>query len=179
MATQFAPLESAGSWKLDGGQAVTLQDTHCAVLRITQGRVWATVDGPHTGPGNNRGDLVLTAGERLTLQAGQRVVIEPWSASASESVYFSWDTAAASGAVTATASATGTAPVPLPPCASAGSRMRQALVCPLRDFGLALRMAAQALGRLTWGLGGYLADVGEFLTAGRGRVQPCMESNQP
>ena len=87
--------ESAGSWKLDSGHAATLQDARAAVLRITHGKVWATVDGPHAGPANNQGDIFLKAGERLTLQPGQRVVIEPWSASANEAVYFAWDLAPA------------------------------------------------------------------------------------
>ena len=60
-----------------------------------------------------------------------------------------------------------------------GSRWQLAVVCPLRDLGLALVQAAQALGRLAWGVASLLADVGEALTAGRGRVQPCMESNPP
>ena len=167
MATQFAPLEPAGSWKLDGGHAVTLRDPRAAVLRITHGRVWATVDGPHAGTGNNQGDLVLTAGERLGLRARQGVVIEPWNASAHESVCFSWDPAPAPLAATL--------PVALQQHGVTGSRLQAAVVCPLRDFGLALKMAAQALGRLVWGIAG----LSEFLVAGRGRVQPCMEGNPP
>lgn len=159
-------LAPVGSWKLVGGSAVSLHDVHAAVLRITHGRVWATVDGPHAGPANNQGDLFLKAGDRLTLQAGQRVVIEPWTSgasSANEAVYFSWDAVPAA------------APVRLQDCAQAGSRMQVAVLYPLRDFGLALKMAAQALGRLVWGVAG----LSEFLAAGRGRVQPCMESNPP
>lgn len=159
-------LAPVGSWKLVGGSAVSLHDVNAAVLRITHGRVWATVDGPHAGPANNQGDLFLTAGDRLTLQAGQRVVIEPWNSgtsSANEAVYFSWDAAPAAASVR------------LPACVQAGSRMQVAVLYPLRDFGLALRMAAQALGRLVWGVAG----LSEFLAAGRGRVLPCMESNPP
>jgi hypothetical protein len=157
-----------GSWKLASGHAVTLRDANAAVLRINHGSVWATVDGPHAGPANNQGDLVLRAGDRLTLQAGQRVVIEPWNssaASANEAVYFSWDPALEAAALT------------LGPQqrAPAGSRMQVAVMCPLRDFGAALGLAAQALGRLAWGVAG----LSEFLVAGRGRVQPCMESNPP
>lgn len=159
--------QAAGSWKLLNGHAVTLHDPNAAVLRITCGSVWATVDGPHPGPANNQGDLFLQAGDRLALQPGQRVVIEPWRASANEAVYFSWDPAPAAPRVAPHREA------------QAGSRMQGAVLCPLRDFGLALKLAAQALGRLAWGIGGYLADVGEFLTAGRGRVLPCMESNPP
>ena len=158
----------AGSWKLRCGHAVTLRDANAAVLRINHGSVWATVDGPHAGPANNRGDLVLTAGDRLTLQAGQRVVIEPWNsgaASALEAVYFSWDPALEAAVL----------PLSAQQRAPAGSRMQVAVMCPLRDFGSALKLAAQAFGRLVCGVAG----LSEFLVAGRGRVQPCMESNPP
>ena len=175
--------ETAGSWKLSTGHAVTLQDAHAAVLRITHGRVWATVDGPHAGPANNQGDVVMQAGQRLTVSAGQRVVIEPWRAKSptaannSDAVYFSWDPA----------------PLAVPHQTRSATRQRAlqngalredsrwqlAVVCPLRDLGLALVQAAQALGRLVWGVAGLLGSVGNAVTAGRGRVQPCMESNPP
>ena len=158
----------AGSWKLRCGHAVTLRDANAAVLRINHGSVWATVDGPHAGPANNRGDLVLTAGDRLTLQAGQRVVIEPWNsgaASAHEAVYFSWDPALEAAVL----------PLSAQQRAPASSRMQVALLYPLRDFGQALKMAMQALSRLIWGVAG----LSEFLVAGRGRVQPCLDSNPP
>ena len=86
-------LGPAGSWLLPAGHAVTLHVPGASALAITQGRVWATFDGPHQGPANDLGDVVLSAGERLSLRAGQRVVIEPWSAGggacASQSAYFS------------------------------------------------------------------------------------------
>jgi Protein of unknown function (DUF2917) len=178
----------AGSWKLARGRAVTLHDANGAVLRITHGRVWATVDGPHAGPANNRGDIVLEAGQRLTVPPGRRVVIEPWrthtasdfrdSSDSSKSgeatatreadaVYFSWDPAPAA------------LPLQMDAALQGGSRLQCAVVYPLRDFGLALALAARALGRLAWGVAGLFGSVGELLTAGRGRVQPCMESNPP
>lgn len=171
--------ETAGSWKLAGGHAVTLQDAHAAVLCITHGRVWATLDGPHTGPANQQGDMVLEAGQRLTVPAGRRVVMEPWrssgagaasgsaAANGSDAVYFSWDPVPA------------LLPQQTPGAEPDASRWQLAVVCPLRDLGLALVQAARALGRLAWGVASLLADVGEALTAGRGRVQPCMESNPP
>ena len=162
----------AGSWKLRCGHAVTLRAASAAVLRINHGRVWATVDGPHAGPANNQGDLVLKAGDRLTLKAGQRVVIETWksgAASANEAVYFSWDPALDAAALPSRL------PSGLQQRAPAGSRIQVAVLYPLRDFGAALRLAAQAFGRLVCGVAG----LSEFLVAGRGRVQPCMESNPP
>lgn len=153
----------AGSWSLSSGHAVTLQNARAAVLRITHGKVWATVDGPHAGPANNQGDIFLEAGQRLTLRPDQPVVIEPWAARANEAVYFAWDPAPAAPLLT------------LQRQDATSSRTHIAVLYPLRDFGLALKMAVQALGRLVWGIAG----LSEFLVAGRGRVQPCMEGNPP
>ena len=92
-ASSLRRLGPAGSWVLPAGRAITLDVTDASALAITQGRVWATFDGPHQGPANDLGDVILNAGERLPLHAGQRVVIEPWSAGgsacASQSAYFS------------------------------------------------------------------------------------------
>jgi Protein of unknown function (DUF2917) len=82
------PLQ-AGAWKLGGGRAMTLHPRDAGLLRIARGRLWATFDGPHTGPANDWGDRVLVAGSRLALRAGQRVVVEAWSREAP--VYFTWD----------------------------------------------------------------------------------------
>lgn len=66
----------AGTWKLAAGQAITLRPHEPGLLRVAQGSVWATGDGPHPGPLNDQGDLVLQAGDQLPLRRGQRVVIE-------------------------------------------------------------------------------------------------------
>ena len=91
-------LGPAGSWVLPAGRAVMLDVSNESALSITQGRVWATFDGPHQGAANDLGDFVLAAGERLALHAGQRVVIEPWSsggaACADQGAYFSLEQAA-------------------------------------------------------------------------------------
>lgn len=96
--TALQRLGPAGSWVLPAGQAITLDIPDESALRVTQGRVWATLDGPHQGPANDLGDVVLAAGERLALHPGQRLVIEPWSLGgapcASQSAYFSLEHAA-------------------------------------------------------------------------------------
>ena len=158
----------SGSWHLAGGHALRLHGKQAAVLRITAGRVWATLDGPYNGPANNQGDLVLSAGEQMTLPAGRGVVIEPWSrparhAQAQADAFFSWEPALAAGPVSALTSA------------PTGSRLQQAVGDPLRELGLALWRVAQALGHLAAGVAG----LGEFLVAGRGRVLPRLESNPP
>ncbi len=76
--------DGARGRQLEGGRAWTLQPRHPAELQVSQGRIWATLDGPHAGPANDWGDLVLQAGDRLQVRAGQRVVIEAWSTHAGE-----------------------------------------------------------------------------------------------
>jgi hypothetical protein len=82
---------TAGGWILEPHSALTLQSAEPGVMRVVRGRVWATVDGPHSGPANDLGDRVLQQGEALQVRADQRLVIEPWARSANEPVYFSWE----------------------------------------------------------------------------------------
>ena len=120
-----------GTWKLAAGRAITLQPREDGVLRVAHGRLWATFDGPHGGPLNDLGDHVIDAGGRLGLRAGRRVVVEAWDRGAP--AYFSWDPLLVSAASTVPRAA----------------RVSQ----PLSDLGLALAMAAGAVGRLLAGLG--------------------------
>jgi len=80
-----------GFWKLAPERAVTLNPTEAGVLRIVQGRVWATLSGPHHGPAHDWGDLVLRSGQQLRLIPGQRVVVEPFGDAVNEPAYFSWE----------------------------------------------------------------------------------------
>ena len=146
----------SGYWELAPGRAISLQPREAGVLRIAQGQVWATVDGPHQGHGNERGDHFLQSGQQLGVRAGQHLVFEPWSAVSEMPVYFAWT------------------PVPSAVTVSE-SRWHVAVIQPLHDLGLALLMAGSALARLVMGLAGY----GEYLVAGRGRVMPQLEANQP
>ncbi len=68
------PRKPAGFWSLASGQATTLRPKVPGVLRVGQGCVWITLDGPHE---RRAGDLFLQAGARLSIAAGQRVVLEP------------------------------------------------------------------------------------------------------
>ena len=91
-------LGPAGSWVLPAGRVVTLDIPDASALAITQGRVWATFDGPHQGPANDLGNVILAAGERLSLHSGQRVVIQSCSPNGTpcsrQSAYFSLEHAA-------------------------------------------------------------------------------------
>lgn len=69
-------------WQMAAGRALQFQADKTMELQIAQGRVWATLDGPHAGAANDWGDLVLRSGDRFTLQRGQRMVLESWSDSA-------------------------------------------------------------------------------------------------
>lgn len=71
-------------WQLAGGQARCFEAQGTTELHITRGRVWATLDGPHAGPTNDLGDRVLQAGDRFTLQRGQRLLVESWSRTGSD-----------------------------------------------------------------------------------------------
>ena len=77
----------SGYWKLMPGRAISLQPRVASVLRMAQGRVWITFDGPHAGHGNESGDHFLQAGQQMQVRAGQRLVLESWSEAP---VYFEW-----------------------------------------------------------------------------------------
>jgi len=148
-----------GCWKLASGHAMTLQPRLAGVLRINAGHVWATLDGPHSGPANDWGDLFLVEGQRLNLLPGQRVVVEPRGDAANRPAYLEWEP---------------TFIVPNASSASA-SRWQSTVVQPARDLVASLELVAQATVRLATGLLGYT----EFVVAGQGRVLPALESNQP
>lgn len=145
-----------GCWELAAGRAVSLRPATAGVLRIAHGRVWATLDGPHA---RRTGDLFLEAGAGLPLQAGQRVVIEPFGARGPGAA-FDW----------------------VPARAAPASRWPAAVVQPASDLrlalgsaGFALRGAAGALVRLAGGVAslvpaglGFAIDV----VARRDRVVP-------
>lgn len=60
-------------------QARTLLADRAVVVRIARGAAWATRRGPHAGTaeGGPQGDLLLEAGARLRLEAGESLVLEP------------------------------------------------------------------------------------------------------
>ncbi|NMM14140.1 MAG: DUF2917 domain-containing protein [Rhodoferax sp.] len=72
------------------GRAISLRPRQAGLLRIAQGQVWATLDGPHAGHGNESGDFFVKAGQTLAVGAGQRLVFEPWRTAHEAPVYFEW-----------------------------------------------------------------------------------------
>lgn len=87
-AVAVPPAVRRGAWQLEAGQAITLKAARPSVLRVRQGRVWVTRDATdHWGSE----DLVLAPGESMTVDAGQRIVMEPWDRFGAT---YTWDEAA-------------------------------------------------------------------------------------
>jgi Protein of unknown function (DUF2917) len=139
-----------GCWKLGAGRAVTLKPREDGVLRIAHCGLWVTLEGPHSGPADHWGDHFLSAGQELTVQAGQHVVFESWGNHAEAPAYFTWD--------------------PMPAVVRRPVRVmsqwQAAVVQPLADLRLALGLGAGAVGRLGLGVAGFALD----LAFGRGRA---------
>lgn len=123
----------SGCWSLMPGTALSLQPHVSGVLRITSGRVWATVDGPHAGHGNESGDHFLQAGQVLAVRGGQRLVFERWDDERLTPVYFDWAPLTVDFAVPET-------------------NWQVAVVQPARDLRHALLAAGRACGQLLLGL---------------------------
>lgn len=87
MNTFFDDTALVASWRLPAGRALSLRPRQAGLLQICQGQIWATLDGPHA---RREGDLFLAAGERLTVAAGQHLVIEPHDRPGDAPAWFSW-----------------------------------------------------------------------------------------
>jgi hypothetical protein len=120
-----------GAWKLGRGRAMSLRPRRSAVLTLVQGRVWATLDGPHQGGLYGLGDHVLEAGDRLSVPAGRRLVIESWDAPAA----FEW--------------------APAPQLVAARVQRQATVARSLADLRQALALAMRATGRLVAALAGW------------------------
>ena len=81
----------SGYWKLVPAMACTLRPEEVGILRVAHGQVWATLEGPHSGPANDWGDVVLHRGQEITLLPGQRLVVEPLGDTVNEPAFFSWE----------------------------------------------------------------------------------------
>lgn len=70
------PSPNAAPSSLLPGRAITLRPHRAALLRINQGRVWATFTGPHRVFGRESGDRFLAPGDVLRVPAGRWLVME-------------------------------------------------------------------------------------------------------
>lgn len=147
-----------GYWKLAPERAITLNPGEAGVLRVAQGQVWATLDGPHHGPANDWGDVILHSGEQLKLEPGQHVVVESFGDAVNEPVYFSWEPVTAA-----------TLPVP-----TEESGWHDVLARPAHEDS-EIAVSVRALRRLVSRAAAALS----YLVAGQGRVLSPLESNQP
>ena len=118
-----------GMWAMEPLEVLTLSPRSAAVFRVTHGRIWATLSGPHSGPANAWGDVFLVPGQALHVPAGQRLVLESLTGRGEAAACFDW----------------------LP--ASTLSPWQQAVGQPLADLRQSLGGATRAAGRLVQGLG--------------------------
>lgn len=146
-----------GLWRLLPGCALQLRPRDASHFEVVTGRVWATKDAPHDNAARRMGDHVLSAGDALTVQPGERLVVEAWGDTPAS---FDWVRQA------------NTAP-------ATRSRWQADVAVPGRELGRALRAVAAALGRLVWGVAGFAAHLAGYLVAGRGRVLSRFETNPP
>jgi Protein of unknown function (DUF2917) len=94
-----AGLGMPARWTLARDRAISLTARQPGCLRVANGAVWATLDGPHVqGAANEWGDQVLRSGACLQLQSGQHVVLETYAVAANESSSLSWEPMAAEDA---------------------------------------------------------------------------------
>ncbi len=134
----LGPAGLAGCWKLAPGRALSLRPREAGVLRIRQGRAWATLDERPRGHGPDAGDYFLLAGEQLAVQPGRHLVIESLDHGI---LGFEWLHA----------------PVALP---LRVSHWNETVLQPLADLCRAAQLACAALLRLLRGLLGTLVLAG-------------------
>lgn len=118
-----------GMWAMEPQEVLSLFPHAPAVVRVTQGRIWATLNGPHSGPANAWGDVFLEPGQVLQVPAGQRLVLESLAGRSEAAACFDW----------------------LP--ASTLSPWQQAVGQPLAELRQSLGGATRAAGHLVQGLG--------------------------
>ena len=150
-----APLSvPSGAWELQPGRALTLRPRAGGVLRVAHGRLWVTLDGPHHGPPDNHGDRIVSAGAELVVDAGKRLVMEPWNTDGA-ATRFGWDPLPVA------------LKVPVPPLPQqAGQRLAHVTV-PLADLRLALTFGAGAAARLVTGVARLALELAAIIPAWR------------
>ncbi len=142
-----SPAAPVGSFTLAQGCALTLTPPAASMLRVKQGRVWATLSG-------DRSDHVLVPGSALRIPAGAQVVIEPWALrgqAAHVPVFFDWDPQP----IYVPAPTPQLSVLPLRALGASATRVREgaAVAQALRDLVSALALAVGAAARLAAGAG--------------------------
>lgn len=80
-----------GMWAMEPLEVLTLSPRSAAVFRVTHGRIWATLSGPHSGPANAWGDVFLEPGQALRVPVGQRLVLESLAGRGEAAACFDWE----------------------------------------------------------------------------------------
>ncbi len=75
---------------LSVSEALTLCPRELGMLRVTQGRIWATIDLDGSSSVADAGDHFVVPGQDLRLRAGQRVVLEAWPMKGQGPVQWQW-----------------------------------------------------------------------------------------
>ena len=112
-----APVQNgADGYRLDAGQALSMQARQAGHLRVAQGRVWVTFRNASQDCRVRAGDYFLECGDRLALAAGDAVVMEPLAVGgAAAPAWVCWDAAPVASALPRVRSAS----APANPLASA------------------------------------------------------------
>jgi hypothetical protein len=159
---------------------MALQPHAAALLHISQGTAWVTLP-------SQPGDHFLQAGDTLRVEAGDRVVMEPWhkpssQMPATETLYFDWDPVPLQ--VANSISTPHAAPqtvalrgswhrLPVQPARRA--TYCAAVLAPLADLRAAAALGAGAMARLTVGLATWgLGAAGRAVLAGVARVATAL-----
>ena len=128
----------AGCWKLAAGRALSLHPLERGVVEVVDGRVWLTLRAaPGAGQPGRAADVVLQAGDRLAIAAGQHAVLEAWSpVEAPVGAAFDWWAEPEAEA----------APAAGWRSAALRAQWEGSVVQPLRDLGRALGQGGRAVG---------------------------------
>ena len=89
-------LDLQQSIRLNRGETMTLRTPQPGILRVTQGRIWATLGQaparrlPCRAAEPRGGDHFVTPQQDLCIAAGQAVVLESWPAADGSSALLEW-----------------------------------------------------------------------------------------
>lgn len=88
----------SGTRQLAPGRAMSLTAHQPSLLKLVEGGLWVTLQGPYGLSPDNSGDQFLLAGQELVVPAGQRLVMEPHGGVNKGSAWFCWDPVVPAGA---------------------------------------------------------------------------------